>query len=324
MTNDANGADTSVDSADASNVADASIPDPGTTWTKTGIAFVSDRPDDDKRILCPWVIRLADGRFRALYMGFGSTAPDGTFGRLLSAISNDGVTWTKEPGIRLDHHPGAEYRVLSESIIAKPGGGFRMYYEAVGNLGNVVMSATSSDGLVWTPDEGLRLSELQTILGSPRALVLPNGSVRLYFHRYPSPVEIRLDAGNHVLSATSTDGLAFTVDQGVRIPQTIEAYEKEATYCAQPIDLGGGKVRVIYSGWNGETTGRGVIMTALSTDGGVTFTKVPKPILLSDSALDKTFASEPCVYRDAKGQWRMLYEASGEDGVLRILGAVAG
>src|SRR4029079_16645960 len=119
-------------------------------------------------------------------------------------------------------------------------------------------------------------------VGSPRALVLDGGRVRLYFHRYPEPVEDGLDRGNHVLSAISTDGLVFEVEPGIRIPQTLDPYECSAVYCASMVTLGNGRVRAYYGAWSGGPTACGAIMTALSDDGGLTFVKEPLPCIAPD------------------------------------------
>jgi hypothetical protein len=292
-------------------------------WTKTGIAIEGDRPDDDLRVLCPYVLALPGGGFRAFYMGHGRGSPRGTKGRILSAKSEDGVTWTKEPGVRLDHHEGAEVRVLSPCVVPRLGG-YRMYYEAVGKRGlSVIKSAIADGAFTFTPEEGARIAVKGANVGSPRALILPGGAVRLYFHVYPQPFRTGLDRGNHVVSAVAHDGVTFEREPGVRIAQTIEALEREAVYCAQPIAIDSTRVRVFYGAWNGQERARGAIMTAVSNDGGTTFRKHKRPCVAPDGDLDATFASEPCVYHDAEGRLRMLYEASDARGATRILGAVA-
>ena len=90
------------------------------------------------------------------------------------------------------------------------------------------------------------------------------------------------------------------------------------------VPLGDGRVRAYYGAWSRGSGACGAIMTALSDDGGLTFVKDPTPCIAPDSALDASFASEPCVFRDGSGRMRMVYEACDATGVTRILAAGGG
>jgi hypothetical protein len=297
-------------------------------WTKDPTPVLEpDRPLDDAKVLCPWVLALPGGGFRLFYMGHGSASARGTFGRILSAWSDDGVTFRKEPGVRVDNAEGAEARALSPCVVARAGGGYRMYFEAArtaGGEGSVILSARSDDGLAFAREPGVRVRAAGARVGSPRALLLDGGRVRLYFHAYPDPVEDGLDRGNHVVSALSDDGLAFAPEPGVRLAQTLDPRERSAVYCAAMVALAGGRVRAYYGAWSEAAKGRCAIMTALSDDRGMTFVKSPVPCIAPDSGLDASFASEPCVFTDGAGRTRMVYEACDAAGVTRILTAVAG
>ena len=119
-----------------------------TKWQKEpSPALVPDRPLDDRRILCPWVVPVAGG-FRLFYMGHGSASPRGALGRILSARSDDGVIWTKEDGVRIDNEGETRGRALSPCVIRRADGGFRMYFEARSDddgTGSVILSARSDD-----------------------------------------------------------------------------------------------------------------------------------------------------------------------------------
>jgi hypothetical protein len=305
----------------------------GTRWVKASRPVLEpDRPLDDAKILCPWVLPLLGG-FRLFYMGHGSASAPGTHGRILSAWSDDGVSFRKEPGVRVDNGAGAEARALSPCVVATDGGaahggsGYRMYFEAASNAEgerSAILSASSFDGVEFVREPGVRVQVDGARVGSPRALLLDDGRVRLYFHVYPEPIVNRLDRGNHVLSAISVDGVSFEREAGVRIPQTLDPRERAAVYCASMVALGGRRVRAFYGAWNEDERGRGAIMTALSVDDGLTFVKAPVPCIAPGSgldALDASFASEPSVYRDAAGRLRMVYEACDAAGVTRILAA---
>lgn len=298
-----------------------------TEWQKEPrAALVPDRPLDDKKILCPWVVPVSGG-FRLFYMGHGRASPHGTIGRILSARSDDGITWTKEGGVRIDNSEGAEARALSPCALRSKGGGLRMYFEAYGRedgAASLILSARSDDeGLTFVREPGVRMQIDGARVGSPRALLLEGDRVRLYFHVYPEPLGSGIACGNHVESAVADDGLAFVREPGVRIPQTIDPRERTATYCANVIRLDGDRVRAFYGAWNDDDPRRGAIMTALSDDGGLSFVKHPDPVIAPDGPLDASFASEPCVFVDGLGHPRMVYEACDTKGVTRILAATA-
>lgn len=75
-----------------------------------------------------YIIGLPDGRLQMYYSG-GSKEPFGD--SILSAVSVDGLTWAKEPGVRLDLGPPGSFDerlLLQPSIVQLPDGRFRMYY----------------------------------------------------------------------------------------------------------------------------------------------------------------------------------------------------
>jgi len=81
--------------------------DPGTKWRKDDrIAIDLDRPLDSERILTPNVIRLSTGGYRMYYLGCGPARTSASASAyILSAFSEDGDSWEKDPGIRVDVHP---------------------------------------------------------------------------------------------------------------------------------------------------------------------------------------------------------------------------
>lgn len=154
-----------------------------------------------------FVIKLSDGRYRMYYCGGG----------IVSAISSDGLSFTKETGTRLaavGPLGNDESVVCDPSVIQLTDGRFRMYYKGgtsgsgPGQSVQKIYSAISSDGLTFQR-EGLAIDSTQqddSFASVPEAIRLSNGSTRVYF------VSDGAYVGHGIVSATSSDGLTFTRD----------------------------------------------------------------------------------------------------------------
>ncbi len=297
--------------------------DPGITWDKDPqIAIDLDRPLDSDRILTPNVLRLPTGGYRMYYTGRGPAHSDpNAVGYILSAYSADGQNWSKDEGIRIDlHAPHATSRTLCPDVVPLPHGTWRMYYEArSGDQPTTILSAFSSDGLEWTLEDGIRFGDSAWSYGTPRCLYLADSQCRLYFHRYTHPLNYEPNAGNHIISALSADGLKFTEEPGVRIAQESER-ETFAVYAPEVIRLGNGSYRMYYSAWTKEIAGG--IFTATSID-GLDWTKKERPCLDLGASFDCNMVSEPCVTELPDGRARLFYEARDKEGYCRILSATS-
>ncbi len=154
----------------------------------------------------PNISRLEDGRFRLYYGGPGG---------ILSAISEDGLTFTKEPGVRVPSgSAGSPEMIVSDpTLLRLKDGRVRMYYKGAtgggspGQAVHSIFSAISPDGLRFEK-EGIRIDSQKTPDGGwasvPEAILLPDGRVRIYY------VSDGSDVGHGIVSAVSEDGLNFT------------------------------------------------------------------------------------------------------------------
>jgi len=154
----------------------------------------------------PNIYRLEDGSLRMYYGGPGG---------ILSAISQDGITFAKETGVRVPSGTlgGLEMIVSDPTLVALKDGGVRMYYKGANGPGgpgqsvHSVFSAISTDSLSFEK-EGIRIDSQQTPdrgwASVPEAIVLPDGRVRIYY------VSDGLDVKHGIVSAISEDGLNFT------------------------------------------------------------------------------------------------------------------
>lgn len=156
----------------------------------------------------PSVIKLSDGRFRIYYCGPGG---------IVSALSSDGLSFTKETGTRLvpiGPLGNDESVVCDPSVIQLADGRFRMYYKGgtsgagPGESVQKIYSAVSSDGLSFQRERLVIDSTQQddSFASVPEAILLADGKTRVYF------VSDGAYVGHGIVSASSADGLTFTRD----------------------------------------------------------------------------------------------------------------
>ena len=184
-----------------------------------GILSFSWKKDNSLRIedgSVPFVHGLKDGKTRLYYCNSKG---------ILSAISNDGLSFVKESGVRISPGTGFEFQVCDPTIVNLPDGKIRMYYKGANSLNpgpgqsiHKIYSAISSDGLNFQK-EGLRIdSETNGDNGwasVPDAIILPDGRVRIY---YVTAAEMEHGIG----SAISSDGLNFVKEEGLRVPNLVD------------------------------------------------------------------------------------------------------
>ena len=93
-------------------------------------------PLDSAKVQAPCIVRRPEGGFRLFYTAIGPGKPFADCqGYILSAVSDDGITFRKEPGVRLEPRPNLPHisrRVLAPSISQCGKNRWRMYFEARG------------------------------------------------------------------------------------------------------------------------------------------------------------------------------------------------
>ncbi|MDD5039878.1 MAG: hypothetical protein PHY34_01885 [Patescibacteria group bacterium] len=157
--------------------------DSGKTWTDKEIVTITGAGDRVPVDPAPFV--LDDGSVRLYYFDIGEGRASGDFGstnKIYSALSDDGITFVQEQGVRFEDNG------IFDPDVEKEGNAYRMY---TGNIEtNEVISAVSSDGLTFT-NEGVAYS------GGAVPDVIAKGAAYYLF-----------TAG--IDSATSADGKVFT------------------------------------------------------------------------------------------------------------------
>jgi hypothetical protein len=150
----------------------------------------------------PEAVRLPGGQTRVYYIGWNGPAGPyaknpqaGQRWRILSAISDDGLEFRKEPGVRMDVMPDADpphgpVAMSKPQVVRLTDGRWRMYFAALpgndaGPYGSAMLfSAVSRDGLTWLREPGIRLVDKD---GKPVFATCPSlvrtldGRLRIYY-----------------------------------------------------------------------------------------------------------------------------------------------
>lgn len=290
--------------------------DPGLIWKKEHRVVVdADGFLDNFWVLTPNVVRIPDGGYRLYYTGVSrERRAQNCLGYILSAVSEDGLHWQKEVGIRLDTMSSAgEVWVYCPDVIPLPDGRWRMYFQVKSDSGwDQILSAVSADGILWTREEGARFFSDTHDCGSPRCLILKDGRYRLYFHFSNSHER-------HILSAISKDGLCFEREGEFCITRETE-FESHTVYAPEVLRLGTGGYRMYYAAWS-ETPRHGRILSAFSED-GLIWKKAGVVCVDIGGVGQEIKVSEPCVMTLPDGSFCMLYEACDAQGKWRIFSVI--
>lgn len=229
-------------------------------WHKEpGARIASSRPLDDAKVQGPCIVRRPEGGFRLFYTAVGTAKPfPDCQGYILSAVSEDGLSFVEEPGIRVAPRPGIPHmslRVLVPSVTRCGDGCWRMYFESRGpaDRPTVIASAISMDQLHWELEHGIRLWTNGGV-GGPRFVRLPDGRGRLYcFHSEygPGGPANGPRLGMTIVSAVTTDGLAFEWEPGTRMRDQSTDYDSAGITAAEvlPQLATGNEWTMYFSAW---------------------------------------------------------------------------
>ena len=331
-------------------------------WKKeAGPRVQGSRDLDQSKVQAPGIVALPGGGYRLYYTAVGPGKPFPTCqGYILSAVSEDGVNFEVDPGIRLAPDPSIAHGsllYLAPTVTQLSDGRWRMYFESRGPVAvpTVIASAVSSDMLDWELEDGIRLQGFQGI-GGPRYVPLPDGSSgRLYcFATEPT--------AKGVISAITTDGLHFEFEPGYRMGVGIATIEAKGITAAdvQPPSAAGQPWLMLYSAWQDAPPGavipphpssdpeaeakglsenfaaasiavdlagyRSRIFAAHSSD-GLEWERdgcVIEGGGLSTEGIDAVHAEDMSFIRLDDGSYRVYYAACDKDGNWRIASAVTG
>lgn len=239
-------------------------------WKNDGVVIIDDTYENVE------IVPLADGRYRMYFSQLGS---------IYSAVSDDGLTWVKEEGVRVSGAGMPALLSLDETTS-------RMYFTRVLDGKNAVYSALTTDGLTFTEEAGLRLQAghpggYDTLSGivHPTVIQLANGKFRLYY----DTLYTQGDGDNpwHILSAVSDDGLNFIIEPGIRIKGKRDL-PKQTQYVWSPhIQKRDGIYQLfITAQYDTKPLTRNGIYLATSKD-GKKFTVQPEPVVYRSKSTGK-------------------------------------
>jgi hypothetical protein len=252
------------------------------------------------RALAPSVATLADGRWR---MYFEAREPADLPTAIMSAISDDQLHWTIEPGIRFEA-PGG---VGAPRYVALPDGRGRLYcFESVfaggapghgQRIATPVISAVSVDGLHFEREAGSRLLDRQTEIdsaGITAAEPVPGDPWRMVYSAWQD------------------------VPPGTRVP-THPSADAAAVASGASADFAAASIAADMAGY------RSRILMARSSDGLVW---TPEGVVIEGdgyggSAIDAVHAEDMSLIALGDGRWRMYYAACDAQGVWRIASAIS-
>lgn len=155
-----------------------------------------------ERASVPEVIYTSQGVYWAYWVDFTDASGPGTED-IGVARSADGVNWEKLGLVTFTNL--GNLTPVDPDVMELPDGRLRMYfYNITGAPGqNTIYSAVSSDGIHYEVEEGARLTADGIV--DPNVIRLPSGRYRMYLNH------------QDIISASSDDGLTFTLDDGVRV-----------------------------------------------------------------------------------------------------------
>lgn len=235
------------------------------------------------------VVRLDDGSYRMYAQVFFFEDPASQLyahNIIISAISSDLINWMIEPGVRLDFKAGTAYHTNAiYSKILKVPGGWRIFFAAYNEYDMPwgypmfrIHSAVSPDGLNFAVEPGQRTYPSSGDgVGLMRAypsniITTDKGFYRMYIVSRLTPVEPPApgEASFYLRSATSEDGLNWTLDRGIRHRglNTVDTNAYSAEYSIHVIKLAGDAVRIFIAGRNYSSMGR---MFSLFSNDGLNF-----------------------------------------------------
>ncbi len=168
---------------------------------------------EQEMVTNPAVFRLKNGKYRMIYEGSKDRQ---AVRKLYSAISDDGVKWTKEKGIRLedsiffsDPKKGKSSDVIFTSVpdvIRLENDCLRMYYTVIDESR---IAESCDEGLTWEKKGKIMFDVYLDVVQDPDIIRMEDSTYKLFF----STQDLERTK-QWVISASSEDGINFKLEPG--------------------------------------------------------------------------------------------------------------
>ncbi len=213
---------------------------------------------EQEMVTNPAVFQLKNGKYRMIYEGSKNQQ---SIRRLYSAVSDDGLKWTEESGIRLEDSiieskKGTSQETIFTSVpdvIRLDNDCLRMYYTVIDESR---IAESCDEGLTWQKIGKIMFDNYPEVVQDPDIIRLEDRKYKLFFSTQDFD-----RTRQWILSAESDDGINFKIDSGERInpsPGNKRAVDPDV------INLPSGKYRMYFgesSSWENFD-----IFSAISSD----------------------------------------------------------
>lgn len=222
------------------------ISNDGLNFELKGTVIHDDGPGSEQEMVTnPAVFQLKTGGYRMIYEG---SQDMNTVRKLYSAVSNDGLKWFKEDGIRLeddifytDPKKGASGTVIFASVpdvIRLEDNCLRIYYAVIDEIR---IAKSCDEGLTWQKEGKIMFDIYPEVAQDPDIIMLEDGTYKLFFSAQ-NPERTK----GWIVSASSEDGINFKIGGKIIEPSAgiTHAMDSDA------IRLPDGRYRLYYSEGN--------------------------------------------------------------------------
>ena len=174
------------------------------SWTREAGVRLTAREGGagDFRVVAPEVVPIPDGSGRLRMYFECCTGEQSEASTIRSAVSDDGLEWTAEPGDRLSGD-GGSYN--APRVLYLEDGTCRLYCSD--QVEGIVSAVSDDGGLTFALEPGRRIVrelkyEAHTAY-APEVLLIDGGGYRMYYSGYSDPTRTQ------ILTAVSDDGLTW-------------------------------------------------------------------------------------------------------------------
>jgi predicted GH43/DUF377 family glycosyl hydrolase len=170
--------------------------------------------------------------------------------KILSAVSKDGIHWRKERGTRINSLSSGFLESICDPFVLHFQEIWRMYFSGIQQGSERIYSASSTDGLAWKLENGIRLdigkSGMERHVNNCCIVQLNQELFRMYFRGADrNPLQ------NCIYSAISQNGIDWNIETGFRLDFN-GPYEGHGVECPYVFKLSQHRFRMYYTGYFGK------------------------------------------------------------------------